>query len=195
MPGKLATYPFEQCFRWEFRFILVTVIDECKSTSSATSELSLQTENRDSLFIRLELFRNAFFDGCFRNIARFWMNELDGLKHLTLVIWWYRSFRLSLQTDSVKLTGLTHYFLFMRGLTFILWQYRMKFLSDISAYILNNNKLRVAVNLTPSKSIPILFFLSKLSLSSHSQSSWSIKDRISWLVIKMYVYLYMLTIR
>ena len=43
--------------------------------------------------------------------------------------------------ESVSWWALTHYFLFMRGFSFILWAYRINYLSDISAYILNNNKL------------------------------------------------------
>ena len=79
MPSELATYPLEHGFGIELLLIFQTVIDECKSTGSSTTELGLQSENRDSAFIGFQFLCKRLLDLCFRNVARFWVDELDGL--------------------------------------------------------------------------------------------------------------------
>ena len=79
-----------------------------------------------------------------------------------------------LKTRSGALEALTHCFLPKSGFCFILEQYNTNPLSDISAYILNNNKLQTAFLLS--------FNFTKLNCAFFFVASLSVALRLANLV-------------
>ena len=76
---QLATYPSEKCFRIKLPLIFRSVVYECKSSGSAATELSLQTEDWNFIAIRLVRLGKARLDVCLWDIGNLWVDERDVL--------------------------------------------------------------------------------------------------------------------
>ena len=87
---QLATYPSEKCFRIKLPLIFRSVVYECKSSGSAATELSLQTEDWDFIDIRLVRLGKARLDVCLWDIGNLWVDERDVLWVRELVVYRYQ---------------------------------------------------------------------------------------------------------
>lgn len=116
--GSLETYSLAHSLRVELPLGLNGSVDKSESAGSATTELGLHAEDGDSIFLGLQLLGKGCLDASFRDVARVWVQDLDGLykERLTSNILSARLLRLIHQPFFI----LTHCFLSRSGFYFIL---------------------------------------------------------------------------
>lgn len=66
-----------------FLLLVLAIVDESKSAAAATSELGLETEDRDGLRLRLEHGGELLLHSSLADIGHVVMNELNSLKKLS----------------------------------------------------------------------------------------------------------------